>query len=138
MSTAAHIEIEETEMSRSGLYYTAANGQKIDNIGQRTIRALTKDGSKVAMTWQIAAIKRPLASIGKMCDAGNSAIFTKDGGYIVPEATVRGMIQHIESEGQVLKMNREDGMYNFDLWVGKGRSDSRDQVGKCCSNNSVF
>ena len=107
-STAAHIEIEETEMSRSGLYYTAANGQKIDNVGQRTIRALTEDGNKVAMTWQIAAIKRPLASIGKMCDAGNSAIFTKEGGYIVPESALRGLMQQIESKGQALKMNRED------------------------------
>ena len=37
------------------------------------------------MTWQIADVKKPLASIGRMCDAGNVAVFTKGGGYVVPQ-----------------------------------------------------
>merc|ERR1711940_500623 len=93
LTTARHIKIEETEASRSGLCYQAANGESISNIGQRNITALTNEGEAVAMTWQIADIKRPLASIGRMCDAGNTAIFTRLGGYIVPEGTVRELIR---------------------------------------------
>ena len=71
------------------------------------------------MTWQVADIKRPLASIGRICDAGNTAIFTKRGGYIVPEGTVRTLISQIEDNGKMLKMKRENGMYHFDLWVDR-------------------
>ena len=35
------------------------------------------------MTWQVADVKKPLASVGRMCDAGNVAVFTKTGGYVV-------------------------------------------------------
>ena len=57
-----------------------------------------------------------------MCDAGNAAVFTKAGGYIVPEGTVREMVKAIENRGQrTLRMKRENGMYNFDLWIQKPR-----------------
>ena len=119
LTTARHIKLEETEASRSGLCYQSANGERISNLGQRNIKALTNEGEVVAMTWQVADIKRPLASIGRMCDAGNAAIFTKLGGYIIPEGTVRNLINQIEDNGKMLKMNRENGMYNFDLWVDR-------------------
>ena len=41
------------------------------------------------------------------------------GGYIVPEGTVRELINQIETNGRMLKMNRENGMYHFDLWVNR-------------------
>ena len=92
------------------MYYHAANGGKIYNRGQRSVKALTNEGEPVTMAWQVADIQRPLASIGRMCDAGNTAIFTKNGGYIVPEATVMEMINQIEMrEERVLRMERETG-----------------------------
>ena len=79
------------------------------------------------MTWQIAEVKRPLASIGKICDAGNIAVFTDKGGYIVSQDSARGMVRLLESTDKpVLKMNREQGVYGFDVWVprrgGQGNS----------------
>ena len=72
------------------------------------------------MTWQIAEVKRPLASIGKICDAGNTAIFTDKGGFIVPTESLKGLIGRLERTDQpVLRMNREQGVYNFDMWVPK-------------------
>merc|ERR1711940_235402 len=119
LTTAKHIKIEETDASRSGLCYQAANGESSSNRGQRNIKALTNEGEMVAMTWQVADIKRHLASVGRMCDAGNIAIFTRMGGYIVPEGTVQNLINHIEDNGKMLKMNRENGMYHFDLGVNR-------------------
>merc|ERR1711940_402547 len=48
LTTARHIKIEETEASRNGLCYQAANGESISNIGQRNIKALTNEGEVVA------------------------------------------------------------------------------------------
>ena len=122
LTTAKHIKIEATEASRKGLCYQAANGESISNMGQRNIKALTNEGEMVAMTWQVADIKRPLASVGRICDAGNTAIFTRMGGYIVPEGTVQSLINQIEDNGKMLQMNRENGMYHFDLWVDRKNS----------------
>ena len=84
-NVASHLKIQETEASRQGVKYVAANGQKIANVGQKTIQGITDEGMPLGMTWQIAEVKKPLASVGRMCDAGNVAVFTKDGGYVLPQ-----------------------------------------------------
>ena len=115
-STAAHIPIRETAASRQGVHYVAANGSKISNMGAKRIRGFTKERTPLDMTWQIAEVKRPLASIGKICDAGNTAIFTDRGGFIVPSENLKGLIGRLEATDQpVLRMNREHGVYSFDM-----------------------
>ena len=98
--------------------YVAANGHKIANEGQKTIRGLTDEGMPLGMTWQVAEVKRPLASIGRMCDAGNAAIFTKKGGYVVPEEVLNKTLEVLDgAKGKTLRMEREGGVYNFKLWI---------------------
>ena len=116
-NVATHIRTQETSASRQGMKYVAANGHKIANEGQKAIRGLTSDGRPLNMTWQVAEVKRPLASIGRICDAGNTAIFTKTGGHVVPEHTLRKTLDMLEKTGESLKMDREGGVYNFKLWI---------------------
>ena len=53
-----------------------------------------------------------------MCDAGNVAVFTKDGGYVVPGEYMEEVIGTLEKmDKSTLKMKRENGVYNFNLWV---------------------
>ena len=53
-----------------------------------------------------------------MCDAGNIAIFTKEGGYVVPQKVLnRTMAALDKMENQSLRMEREGGVYNFKLWI---------------------
>ena len=117
-SVASHLKIQETEASRQGVRYVAANGQKIANVGQKKVQGLTDEGIPLGMTWQIADIKKPLASIGRMCDAGNVAIFTKHGGYVVPKKTLEKTLEVLDKKvSQSLRMEREGGVYNFNLWI---------------------
>ena len=85
LDTANHLELQQTEASRQGIKYVAANGHKISNRGQRKTQGITDEGVPLGITWQVADVKKPLASIGRMCDAGNVALFTKQGGYVVPQ-----------------------------------------------------
>ena len=72
----------------------------------------------MGMTWQIAEVKKPLASIGRMCDAGNVAIFTKEGGYVVPQKIMNRTMAVLDKlENQSLRVEREGGVYNFKLWI---------------------
>ena len=55
-----------------------------------------------------------------MCDAGNVAVFTKEGGYVVPGEYMGNIISLLEKmDKSTLRMKRENGGYNFNLWVPK-------------------
>ena len=70
------------------------------------------------MTWQVAEVKKPLAPVCRMCDAGNAAVFTKDGGYVVPDEHMEEVIGMLERKNHsTLRMKRENGVCNFNLWV---------------------
>ena len=106
VQTASHLEVKETEASRQGVKYVAANGHKIANLGQRKIQGVTDKGVPLGMTRQVADVKKPLASVGRMCDAGNVAVFTKDGGYVGPGEYMEE-VGLLEKMGQsTLKMKR--------------------------------
>ena len=86
-NTGKKFKTRDTEASRRGMHYIAANGTKIMNQGEKTISGVTEDDVPLNMTWQVAEVKKPLASIGRICDAGNVAVFAKEGGYIVGRKT---------------------------------------------------
>ena len=70
------------------------------------------------MTWQIAGVKKPLASIGRICDAGNVAVFTDKGGYIIGKSGAAGILHAVEKHrGSKMRMDRENGVYNFKVRV---------------------
>ena len=53
-----------------------------------------------------------------MCDAGNVAVFTKDGGHVVPNEHMEEVIGMLERmDHSTLKMKRQNGVRNFNLWV---------------------
>ena len=88
------------------------------NLGQKKVQGVTEEGLSLGMTWQIADIKKPLASIGRICDAGNVAFFTKNGGYVVQQGLLGETIEKIERQGRnALRMKRDNGVYSFNLWV---------------------
>ena len=67
-------------------------------------------------------MKKPLASIGRMCDAGNVALFTCQGGFVVPEKAVADTLRKLENRGSALRMKRDNGVYSFNMRVAKPSS----------------
>ena len=44
------------------------------------------------------------------------------GGFIVPTENLKGLIGKLEAKDQpVLRMNREQGVYSFDMWVHRAK-----------------
>jgi hypothetical protein len=60
---AMDIGIKDTPASRAGLKHRAANGTSIDNLGEKAIKGVTKQGNKVGMTFQIANVTKPLGAV---------------------------------------------------------------------------
>ena len=59
--------------------FLMGDGGKISNKGQKNLRlADLASGKEIASTFQIAAVTRPLMSVGKICDEGKTVVFDKD------------------------------------------------------------
>ena len=79
---AMDLPIKDTPASRAGLKYRAANGTTIDNLGEKAIQGVTKQGNKVGMTFQVGNVTKPLGAVRAMLAAGNKVVFESGNSYI--------------------------------------------------------
>jgi len=98
--------IEESPNSKAGRNFVAANGGKIVNHGQSTVRMKTPKGRRVASTFQVAEVTRPLYSVSKLCDYGYGVNFTADEGVV-------------KKNGEVIHVfKREGGLFVAEMMIG--------------------
>ena len=103
---ATSVMIKQTEASKQGLRYRAANGTSIRNEGERDLKGYTSEGNLVDMSMQVCEVTKPLGSVRAMLQAGNRVVFDKGGSYIQNHAT--GIKTCIEDK---------NGAFVFDIWV---------------------
>ena len=101
-------EIDETQASKNGWYYSAANGSPIKNYGQRSLTGFTDEGFPMEAAVQIAEVKRNLASAMKIVKAGNRIVLDEAGSYIEDKKT-----------GRAIQVQTENGDFQFEIWVPK-------------------
>ena len=105
-SMAPQFAIVDSAASKAGVYYTSANGGRLDNLGQQDLPIALANGCKAMTTFQIADVSRPLMSVGKICQLGNRVLFGSNGGVILNLGS-----------GQVTPFEKEDGVYVFTIWI---------------------
>ena len=105
-SMCAHVPLRESPGSRRGQEYAAANGGKLENLGEREVRGYNNEGHPIQLVYQVTAVTKPLASVAKICDRGNVVVFTQEGGHILNLTT-----------GVQTEFARENGVYSLDTWV---------------------
>ena len=108
-TVAPGIPIRETEASRSGMHYRAANNMKIPNLGEKKLQGITEEGQDVGMTIQVAQVNKVLASVGRMCEAGNRVVFDdEEGSYIMNKRTKK-----------ITRLEKKNGVYKFNIMIPK-------------------
>ena len=118
----AHIATEPSEASKRGVTYRAANGQAIQNKGEKKVSGEDINGGKIEAVWQIAGITKPLASVREMVEAGNSLKFDQD---------ERGNnISRIYNKDKAIKIPIElvGAAYEFEMWVKKHKRIARAKI----------
>ena len=65
-------EVQESPGSKAGQKYTCANGETIENLGEKILDMVTEDGRESRIKYQAADVSRTLNSISGICDAGAS------------------------------------------------------------------
>jgi len=72
--------VEASPGSKAGQGFIVGNGARVPNDGQAlvSLQASGKKGNTVSTMFQVAAVSRPLMSVGRLCDNGMDVFFKKD------------------------------------------------------------
>ena len=107
----AQFPTQETEESKSGEQFVAANGSVINNEGERHVEMHTLDGVKRSMVFQVTTVNKALASVARMNEKGNVVVFDGDNSYIQNKVS-----------GEVIPMKKKQGSWVLEVWVEKDPS----------------
>jgi hypothetical protein len=96
----------DTPAVRNEVTYRSASGHPLPNLGEVKLQGTTQEGGELELTMQVAGVKKPLASVRKMCKAGNRVVFDDEGDYVQNKAS-----------GTKIPITQEDGTYQVSMWV---------------------
>ena len=114
----------EGEAKKAGVRYVAANGMKMDNYGEKRVRFKKEGLNGVnSMLFQVTDVGKPLASVAKILDKGNTVIFSRGqgGSYVVNDKTGR-RIPLVEEKGTfVMEVEYLEPDVEEEGFTGQGR-----------------
>ena len=68
--------LEESLGSKHKQMFQMGDGGEIPNLGQKSLNLCDHSGHNVQSIFQIAAVTRPLMSVGRICDEGHEVTFS--------------------------------------------------------------
>ena len=92
--------------SKAGVKYATANGDMLDNEGEKHMFMSSAEGVNRAITAQVTEVNKPLLSVSKMVKAGNTVTFSPEGSYIYDGYT-----------GEVMSLEESKGLYWLKVWI---------------------
>ena len=113
-NVASHFVTAETEASRNGPGFRAANGSAIEHYGQKTLRGVSDQYQPVRLTAQVADVKTTLGSVCQMLKAGNRVHFEQGNCYI----------ENIRT-GRRTEIDEKGSTFEIGVWVPKPARTSR-------------
>ena len=71
-------DIRESEGSKNGVHYVAANNGRIPNEGEYDLQFNTIEGNEQRLTFQIAEVNKALCAVSNLVDQGYRVVFDQD------------------------------------------------------------
>ena len=106
-SAATNVPVEESLGSRSGVTDEVANGEIIDNQGQKNCVIKARGGStEQLLAFQVCEVHKPLLSVSKLLSVGKAVVFHPDWSYIEDLVT-----------GEKIDLVQKDGLFELHCWV---------------------
>jgi hypothetical protein len=102
--------VRVNEAVTKGVTYYTASGHPLPNLGEIQVVGQTTDGQAMNMVMQVAGVKKPLASVRKICSAGCRVVFEETG------EDVGGYVEH-KVTGARANFNKEGGTYQMSVWA---------------------
>ena len=85
--------------------YIAANGNRMDNYGEKKIRF--RQGGQSALNsivFQATDVRKPLAAVSRILDKGNKVVFSRYGSFI-----------QNEKSGRKIELKEENGVFVMEV-----------------------
>lgn len=114
----SHVPTEETQESKAGELFRAANGEKIYNEGQKIVSLMTKEGVMRDMRLTSCEVSKALGSVSQICKAGHRVVFNP------PWSEEGSYIDQVET-GEVMWLSEHNGLYVLDTRVTPTSKQSR-------------
>ena len=108
-----------SEGQRRGQHFVGAGGERMPNLGQKTIPLMTLDGQGKAATFQAAKVRKPLLAVSASCDAGQLIIFDNDVSCMLERDSPEGREIRRLAKQCVAKttFERKGGVYTMPAYV---------------------
>ena len=98
--------LQPSDASKRGVQYEVANGARIANLGQKSFNGVTDAGVVRSVTAQVCDVNKPLLSVHRLVQAGNTVVFTQSGAFVEDDTTHERMW-----------LQETGGMYMLKLWA---------------------
>ena len=94
------------DCTSAGKKFVAGNGEKIEDLGEKTIPFKTAEGVHRCIKFRSASVVNPLISMRRVVQAGNVAVLDEK-------------IPHTRNirDGTVVKLDMNNEEYTMDMWV---------------------
>ena len=99
---APQVPVQYSTEQDAGVVYVAANGSTMGNHGKKVLHVCTREGQFKRMNMQVTDVNKALMSVAKICDAGHTVVFRRDGGLI-----------RNDTSGEETKFRRENNVYRL-------------------------
>ena len=100
------VPVTRGKAAQSRVHYLTADGGRIPNLGEQSVKVVTKEGHECGLRFQVADVTRPLLSVTQLVRSGNLVQFTTQGGTITHRA-----------RGWKIKFEKRGGVYALDLEI---------------------
>ena len=107
-----HFPLEETERSKKGEGYLAANNTVIPHYGMRKLKGQSDAYQPMSMIAQVAGVKSTLVSVSRLLEAGNRVHFEPGNCYV----------EHAKS-GKRTRIIERNGAFEVGFWVPRAKGE---------------
>ena len=108
--------MEETERSKAGAGYRAANNSVINHYGMRRLKGQGDNYKPMSMIAQIADVKSTLVSVHRLLEAGNRVHFEPGNCFV----------EHVKT-GRKTRIIEKGGAFEVGFWVPRAKGNQGDQ-----------
>ena len=95
-----------TMATKSGIKYALANGETIENEGEKQMVINSEEGVEKLMTVQVTDVAKPLMSVSRLVNNGKTVVFEKGNSFIYDQAN-----------GETMYMEERKGLFMLKLYV---------------------
>ena len=112
-------KVQPSEGSKRGQKWGSASGHSIRNEGQVSYNFMTEAGQVARGNTQVGEVKRPLAAVSKITEAGNIAFFADGENWLInqKDELAEEILELVRRAKKKTMIHKHKGTYRMRAWL---------------------